>query len=507
MKSYLCTFLLFGTLISSVLFAHANVPTNNLAAPAQVMSVLPDNIRQKITALNFSEKDVSIWVAPLDGRPPVISHYADTLRTPASTQKLITTLIALDTLGENYHWYTHIYQKGVVVKGVLYGDIVIKGFGDPSLTHERLKVLFEHLYAKGIRHIQGNIIVDNGAFKDVATDVNAFDGHGIRAYNAQPNALLINFGTLELDILPSGTLQDTKQMDKTGRVVQVFVPSGGNMASLQVLPPLFEFAAPSSISAVNDGSCNSEPQIQLTSSQLAVSGVVKSACGRMTRWLTFADSDVFIQKAIKGTWQKFDPKFTGQVKLTNHATQLGLPIVSYPSRPLANQIYDINQYSNNVMTEQVALTLPLSVGDKVSTYPKTFALMNGWWKSHLKSSPPVMSRASGLCRDCRIAPSAMGELLAYAYHQPYFQTFKTSLPIAGRTGTMLRLAYRNPQHPAIERAFIKTGTLDNVSSMAGYVIDSQNRWYVVVGMVNAPNASGRGAVSILDEMLATVARY
>lgn len=492
-----CKSLLCGTLIGSVLFAHAQTPTDSL----------PASIHQKIYELNFSADEVSIWVKPIDGGLPIINHHAHTPRTPASTQKLIATLIALDMLGAEYHWYTHVYQKGVVIRGVLYGDVVIKGFGDPSLTHERLKVLFEHLSAKGIKHIQGNILVDNSAFKDVAADVNAFDGHGIRAYNAQPNALLINFGTVEVDILPSGVLHATEQTDKIGRPVQVFVPSGDTRAALQVLPPLADFESPKTINAINDNACNGEPKLELTSTYLRAVGAVKSACGRMTRWLTFAESDVFIQKAIKGTWKQFDPQFSGQVKLIKSSQLLGLPLISYPSRPLAQQIYDINQYSNNVMTEQVALSLPLSLGEQVSTYTKTFALMDKWWHMHLKSTPPVMSRASGLCRDCKVAPYAMGELLEYAYHQPYFATFKESLPVAGRTGTMAKLAYRHANHPAIERAFIKTGTLDDVTSMAGYVMDSQGRWYVAVGMVNAPNASGRGAVAILDEMLAVVAQY
>lgn len=495
-----CKSLLCGTLISSVLFA------NSLMAQTVAQS-LPASIRQKIQEVNLSENEVSILVKPLDGRAPTISHQADALRTPASTQKLVTTLIALDSLGQDYHWYTYVYQKGVVVGGVLYGDIIIKGFGDPSLTYERLKALFEQLSAKGIKHIQGDILVDNQAFFGVNFDVNAFDGHGLRAYNAAPNALLINFGTLQVDIIPSGTYHATNQTDKAGQPVNVFVPNNSRLALLKVVPSLADFDTPNTI-ATADGGCQSEPQFGLSSKALTIFGTAKPACGHSTRWLTFANGDEFVLKSIKGTWQQLDPKFTGQVRLTTtKQTSLGLPIISYPSRILAKQIYDINQYSNNVMTEQVALSLPLSVGESVSSYPKTFAFIHHWWKSHLKSTPPMMSRASGLCRDCKISPNAMGELLEYAYRQPYFAVFKESLPIAGRTGTMAKLAYRNAHHPAIGRAFIKTGTLDEVVSMAGYVVDSQGCWYAVIGMINSPNASGRGAVSVLDEMLAVVAQY
>lgn len=492
--------LLYGTLIGSVFFA-------SLAGAQTTAQDLPKSIHQKIQALNLSPDEVSIWVKPLDGQAPIISHHAKTLRVPASTQKLITTLVALDSLGANHHWYTHIYKKGVVVAGTLYGDIVIKGTGDPSLTHERLRALFGHLFVRGIRHIQGDILVDNGAFFGVNFDVNAFDGYGLRAYNAAPNALLVNFGTLQIDIVPSGTYHTSAQMGKTGQPVQVFVPTDNRLAMLKVAPTLADFDVPNTIGA-SAGACQSEPQFGLSPTALKVSGIISAACGHNTRWLTFANGDEFALKAIKGTWQQFDPSFAGEVKLyAATLSSLALPVVSYPSRALAAQIYDINQYSNNVMTEQVALSLPLSVGETISTYPKAFAFINHWWKTHLNSPAPVMSRASGLCRDCQVSPSAMGELLEFAYRQPYFSTFKHSLPIAGRTGTMARLAYRSPNHPAIERAFIKTGTLDDVVSMAGYVVDSQGRYYVVVGMINAPHASGRGAVSVLDELLAVVAQY
>ena len=153
----------------------------------------------------------------------------------------------------------------------------------------------------------------------------------------------------------------------------------------------------------------------------------------------FGDGDVFAVKAVKGMWQKYDPNFTGRVyTVSSPQTLVGLPIISYPSQNLASQIYQINQFSNNVMTEQVALSLPLTVNEKISTYPKTFGYINNWWQQHLKSPPPIMSRASGLCRDCQISVYAMGELLDYMYRQPEFEIFKASLPIAGQTGTMAK---------------------------------------------------------------------
>lgn len=471
----------------------------------QASQDLPPSIRQKMNELALSDSEVSIWVKPINATAPLINHRADIPRVPASTQKLISTFMALDVLGGNHHWYTRIYQKGVVANGTLYGDIVIQGQGDPSLTHARLQALLEYLPYKGIRHIAGDIIIDNIAFQGVAGDVNAFDGQGIRAYNAQPNAFLVNFGTLEIDMLPSGQYRQTGQYDRFGEPVLAFVPTDNSKLALQILPPLADFNAPKVLNATG-GDCNSTPNFHLSETALVPTGNAQTGCGRITQWLTFANGDAFAVKAVKGVWQKIDPQFKGVVRLRgiNEKLPLGLPIVSYPSRSLSAQIYDVNQHSNNVMTEQVALSLPLALGETVSTYPKTFAMINTWWSKHFKSTPPVMTKASGLCRDCYIKPNAMGEMLEFAYHHKEFATFRESLPIAGKTGTMAKLSKRNPTNPAIGRAFIKTGTLDDVSSMAGYVYDSQNNAYVVVGMINAKGAGWKG-VAVLDEMLAVVA--
>lgn len=476
--------------------------TSVLLACMSATAKLPQNIQEQIGAIEgLGDSQVSMWVKPIDGSP-IINHHADTPRVPASTQKLVTTFASLQTLGADYHWHTRLYTRGWVAGSVLYGDLIIKGSGDPSLTHERLTAMLGQLAHKGIRHIKGDIIVDNTAFSGVKYNINAFDGQGQRAYNAQPNALLINFGTVQVDLTPSGREVWTDQTTKQGKPISRFVATGDEVA-VKVSPRLADFDYPAVLRGTQ-GACR-EPKFQLSATTLSISQPT-TTCGQSSHWLSVADGDELVKKAILGTWQSLDPDFDGQIRL-EQTHVYGLPIVSYPSRPLSAQIYDINQYSNNVMTEQVALSLPLAHGETVSDYPKTFGFLQSWWQNNFKSTAPVMTRASGLCRDCKITPHAMGEMLEFAYHQPDFEVFKASLPIAGQTGTMALLANRNPEHPAIGRAFIKTGTLSDVVAMAGYIQDSQDRWYVAVGMINAPNSAYNGAIKVLDEMLATVATY
>lgn len=479
---------------------------------------LPSTIKAKMVEAGLSDEELSLWIEPLDvniaktptqtitRQAPLVRHRADKLRTPASTQKLITTLIALHTLGENHHWLTRVYPKGMVLNGVLYGDLVIKGSGDPSMTHDRLTAMLEQVQKQGIRHIHGDIIIDNSVFSNVKYDINAFDGQGIRAYNAAPNAFLVNFGTVEVDVLPSGHDALVQMGDEK---VITFIPADEQTAAVRVLPPLDDFDVPTQISA-NHTSCLNDGKFHLTNDKLTILSGTRAACGRQSYWLTFDDADTLAVKAVGGVWRSLDAKFTGRVRMGADASSPAIAWLSYPSRPLSEQIYLINQYSNNVMTEQVALSLPLSMPmakqGAVSDYPRAFNFINKWWQTHLTTQPPIMSRASGLCRDCAIMTSAMAELLVFAYHQPNFEVFRESLPIAGQTGTMTSLSERDADHPAIGRAYVKTGTLNNVKSLAGYVMDTQGKWYAMVAIINAPDAGHDSRVTaVLDETLSYVA--
>lgn len=297
---------IISTLSLSVLCALPAFANTQPATPAnlQTSTSLPSAISDKLAKSGLSSDDISIWVMASDGSAPLISHLADTPRTPASTQKLITTAIALDVMGADYRWQTRLYTDGVVVGDTLYGNLIIKGSSDPSLTHDRLSAMFSQLTARGVRHIKGDIIVDNTGFVNVAQDVNAFDGQGLRAYNAQPNAFLINFGTLEVSMIPSGTWvfgsgQTTGQDVTIGEPVPYFRPTDGTVA-VQVLPKLADFHAPTMIQG-DIQSCRTKPKFGLSADTLTITGQVGVSCGQASEWLTFADSEAFITRAVKGT--------------------------------------------------------------------------------------------------------------------------------------------------------------------------------------------------------------
>lgn len=474
---------------------------------------LPTPIATALTGAGLSENALSVWVMPVTSNNngvngvPVLAHLPDTPRIPASTQKLIPTAIALDVLGDDFVWHNNVYHTGVLVHGVVYGDVVLVGSGDPALTHEQLDKLLQALHDK-VSHIKGDIYIDTGRFGAVGYDPNAFDGQGERAYNAEPSAFLVNFGTIELKFTPQAYSQT---------------------ADVAILPKLSDVTVPSKIGV--QAGCQL-PKAHLSKTHLsktnppkhiALSGQFGVDCGTQSLWRNFGNNDELAIQAVKYTWQTHDSTFAGQVKIGKPALPAHtVPLVSLPSKPLSAQIKDINHFSNNVMTEQVALSLPLygkkyakgyakEQGDKlpeqlVSDYPQAFAFMNQWWQQHLPTPPPIMTRASGLCYDCAVSPKALGSLLMFMTTHHHFESFWQSLPVAGRTGTMASLAKRNPTHPAIDRAWLKTGTLNDVTAIAGYVKGKDDRLYVLVVMINAKNVGfNPKAIAVLDAVLAWTA--
>ena len=524
---------------------------------------LPEAIQAKLAQANIPTDSMSMVVQPLTDNPqnavstapqtPLFSYNADVPRTPASTQKLIPTYVALDSLGKDFVWQTKLYQHGFVWKGTLYGDVIVQGSGDPKLENERLYQLLAMIKAQGIQQIEGNLIIDNQQFDGVDFDVNAF--------NAQPNALLTNFGTVEVDLVPlpkSNAIPVVKPNTSsvtrptTSASTDIDNPAANleqiqskpsinpkDVAAYQVIlkPALANFTMPTTLQA-SQAPCNNNQDDwigTLTSIGLSFHQTASAFCGEQKRYLTFPDGDVLVKQQIIADWQKILPNFTGNIEFANSAVPymqqakaipqalpwyirlylkyFGKPLtpklVGYvASNPLQEQIKDINQHSNNVMTEQIALSLPLYADkQRISTYPKTFAYIHQWWQQKLpQAQPPVMTRASGLCRDCRVAPNSMLALLTLAYHSPNFTVYRDSLGVAGESGTIKALKLRQPNNPAIGHAWIKTGTLDNVTSMAGYVQGKSGKWYAVVGMINADNVKNNSnAKAVLDEMLAWTA--
>ncbi|MDN3448079.1 D-alanyl-D-alanine carboxypeptidase [Psychrobacter sp. APC 3281] len=521
-------------------YTYQSVESIPTVIPDEPQHTLDQNAKVQDTASN-NKTSIKISFSPL------LDHQSDIPRTPASTMKLVPSFIALDTLGADFVWHTRVYHTGLIIGNRLHGDLIIQGSGDPKMTHERLKQLLYKVQASGIRHIDGDIIIDSAVFNNVSKDPAAFDNSPLRPYNASPDGFLVNFSTIGIKTYP----QDNGQ------------------ASVTYKPRLADYQLPAKIhtraASCGQASYSLAPQWQNT--QLVLNASLPESCGEHVFYVAYPNAKEFAAHVIAAKWQALGNTLSGQVisqetlyeitKTTKRAYGLTaiamspLPMVSYPSLNLTEQIHDINHFSNNVMAEQVALsigaydkerltqTIPASItatspsshevkasnemdnkvaadksnGKKADSlyqfgkpattdYPAALQTINQWWQTNLSTPPPHLTNGSGLCRECTITAANLSELLTYAYSRPNFEAYVDSLGVAGVSGTIAAHSDRLPESTATGRAWIKTGTLNNVTSMAGYVKGLSGQDYVVVGIINTDQAlNPYAARPVLDAML------
>jgi D-alanyl-D-alanine carboxypeptidase/D-alanyl-D-alanine-endopeptidase (penicillin-binding protein 4) len=188
-------------------------------------------------------------------------------------------------------------------------------------------------------------------------------------------------------------------------------------------------------------------------------------------------------------------KLSGAVRYgtTPPTIAAGKPAFEVTSAPLAEVIRDINKYSNNVMAQQVFLTLG------TGSFESSRAAVQRWWRERIGTDDvPVLDNGSGLSRQERITAQALGKLLQTAYRSPLMPELMASLPISGVDGTLRRVKSR-----ALGSAHLKTGSLNNVVAVAGYVHTPSGKNQILVAIINHANANAaRPAIDALVEWAA-----
>ena len=463
--------------------------------PARAVPVrLPAPVQAALTQAGVPVSAVSVLVLESGGeRAPRLSHRADQAMNPASVMKLVTTYAALDALGPDFRWQTRITMDGRIDNGLLDGNMIIKGGGDPKLVVERLQALLMQVQSSGVRAIRGDIVLDRSGFAEPALGAAEFDGEPLRPYNTLPDALLINFKTLVMTFTP-----DLAQ----GR------------ALVRAEPPLAGVRVDASVPLVQAARCGDwrgELRASVDSpSQVAFAGSYASGCGERVWPSAYAEPASFAARAVEGSWRQLGGLLTGQVRnasapelalLARRGTLSGqtAPLrLDSPSLPLLDIVGDVNQFSNNVMARHLFLSLGLYgklAASPAGTLEAGREAAQVWWRKTLPlAAPPVLDNGSGLSRSERISAASLAALLQHAAQSPLASALADSLPVVGAQGRLQERA-----KAVAGRARIKTGTLRDVSAVAGYAEGDSGRRYIVIGLINHPNASA--ARPALDRLI------
>jgi D-alanyl-D-alanine carboxypeptidase/D-alanyl-D-alanine-endopeptidase (penicillin-binding protein 4) len=439
-------------------------PARPAAAPIDTVHALPRPVEAALARGGVPREAMVAWVQEVDAARPRLAFQPDKPVNPASLMKLVTTFAALELLGPAYTWSTPVWLQGTVEGGVLNGNLVIRGSGDPKLVLERIWLLLRRVQQAGVREIRGDIVLDRSALSPGESNPADFDGEPLRPYNVGADALLLNYRAVLLTLTPE---------------------PGRGVATIAVDPPLAGVQVDATVPLVSGpcedwrGALKSELD---DPARIRFTGAFPVACGEKVWPLAYADPTSYNARVIAGLWAEQGGKLTGVVR--DGSAPALTPSFELRSPTLAEVIRDINKLSNNVMAQQLFLTLGATQRG-AGTPEAARDVLRQWLKERVgsASSVAVISNGSGLSRDSRLSAALLGRLLQVAWSSPMMAELMSSLPVAGIDGT-LRRAKGTPG-----RAHLKTGSLRDVVGIAGYVLADSGRRYVVVGIVNHANAN------------------
>jgi len=438
-----------------------------VSGAAQAKTSLPPSVAKALAAANIPLSSVGVVVQEVGANSPRLSLNAQQAMNPASVMKLVTTFAALEILGPASTWKTEVLTTAPIVDGVLDGDLYLRGNGDPKLTGERFWLLLRQLRSKGLREIRGNLVLDRSAFS--LTDTGAsFDDQPLRPYNVGPDALLLNFKALRLSLSP-----DPAQQAVT--VLPELLPDNVDIVNL--------------IKLGNNGCGEWKDRIRADLARhdnrfrLALTGVYAASCGDKSWNLGVLPHDQYVFGLFRLLWRELGGEISGEVADGGVPPQAKV-LAESESPTVTEVVRDINKYSNNVMARQLFLSMARQQG---ATPDLAAAAVKNWLAERGLGLPElVLENGSGLSRKERIAPASLVRLLQAAWNSPLMPEFISSLPLTAVDGTMKK---RLGNAGVAGRAHIKTGTLDGVKTIAGYVQDSNGKMLAVVFLVNHGNAA------------------
>jgi D-alanyl-D-alanine carboxypeptidase/D-alanyl-D-alanine-endopeptidase (penicillin-binding protein 4) len=441
-------------------------------------AAMPSAIARAFLNAGVPLSSVAVVVREAGQPQALFTHDPNRPMNPASVMKTITTYAALDLLGPDYRWKTEAYLVGKLdKKGTLNGNLVLKGYGDPKITIEQWQGFMGDLRTQGLAAVTGDLVLDRSYFKLPEHDPAAFDQEPLRPYNVGPDALLVNFKAVRFAFAPEPVR---------------------NGVAIHADPPLPEIALSGAPQLV-EGDCGdwhatlAAQYVNLGSSATAAfPGRYSQSCGERDWYVALLDHPHYVLGMFSAYFREKGGQFAGNV-LEGRAPRNAQPFAVMESAPLYDIVRDVNKLSNNVMARQIFLTLATTRHPPPATPALAADVVQKWLKEKKLNIPGlVLENGSGLSRNERATAAGIAQLLASADASKVREEFASSLAVAAMDGTVQK---RFRDGSVAGQALLKTGSLEGVRALAGYVIDAEGRRFIIAAIINHPNAA-RGAPAL-----------
>ncbi|GAA4707700.1 D-alanyl-D-alanine carboxypeptidase/D-alanyl-D-alanine-endopeptidase [Brevibacillus fulvus] len=402
---------------------------------------------------------------------------------PASIMKLFTTAAALDRLGPSYQFKTELYVDGTLSSsGVLQGNVILKGYGDPSLDVEQLAEFARDLKRVGIRKINGTIMVDDSFFDGTRLgpawmwDDEAYD------FSAQISSLAVNENTVTVNIIPDRRI--------------------GERPTLTYTPPNRYVRLNNQLTITDGDEDQTEAERSVSGNTITLRGSIGKAAPPVEAGFTMNDPALFVgdvfQHVLAETGIVFATDVHVRKTVMDDATLL---LATHYSRPLSELIVHANKESDNFYVEMFCKTLGALEKQQGSFAAGTEVVREFLQKAGVRDYR--QADGSGLSRLNLFSPRDMIQLLRYVDRQPYRDHFYRSLPIAGVDGT---LQHRMKDTAAAARLQAKTGSMSGVNSLAGIITAENGHRLIFCVMMNGV-LDASAAQAFQDKLAVLLAKY
>lgn len=449
-----------------------------------------NNLKQNIDAI-LSDPALQggvqgVFVKSLKTGETLYEHSADTLLLPASNMKLYTSATALDALGPNFTYSTGIYTTGQLLSdGTLKGNIVVKGGGDPVLETPDLNELAAQVRKSGIKKISGGIIVDDFYFDDERLGA-SWEWDDLTYYYSAPiDALNLNRNVVQVYVAPG--------------------KSAGKPALVRIEPAVDCLSIDNSCVT---GAAGTQESIsvarKLGTDIVKIRGSVPldKTSNNAIESVTVPDPAVYTGCVFRNALNQAGIRVNGKVARA-HTPSDAKPLCSHISPPLSKIVALLNKPSDNLIAEVLLKTVGAAKKGNGSDEAGIEVEHEFFSRAGLESNCIYPADGSGLSRRDFVTARGTVKLLEYMYNHPSGKWYIDSLPIAGVDGS---LRSRMKQTPAEANVKAKTGSLNRVSSISGYVNTASGEPLAFSIIMNNHSCSGGTTHNLQDKICVLLAQ-
>jgi len=488
------------------------VPAPGQPATDLTVDQLASTIRDTIDAPTYAGGSWGIQIANLRTGEVVFSRNEDQNFIPASNVKLYTSAAVLDRLGPDFQYRTRVYIDGPIENGVLKGNVIIRGAGDPTIGGEAqqddvtrvFRAWADSLRSLGIRRITGDVVGDDTYFSDAPLGRGWSWDDTAYAYSAEIGALSFNLNKINLRVRGGSSIDDPGRIDWSPFSTDYVRVENRSRTVRRWKDKDEEYERLRGTNTIVVGT--KVPAGSIEEEELAIANP--------TLYTAHVFREVLLREKISVAGKAVDLDAT--TLAPRYDAPATRPVASYTSNPMSDIVRDLNRESINLYAEMMLRTLAvIDPPDSTEHKPGTSELGAAAVHETLGAAGVDTSRVkivdgSGLSRQNLMTPRGTVQLLQYMWTHPnpaVSTAFFESLAVGGRHGTLER-RFRGGA-PASENVHAKTGTLSGVSALSGFVTTSRGTPFAFSMFCNNYTADGsevRDAQDVIVNALARLSR-